>query len=64
MVIIRERKKSDVKTILNEISNCDVESLECTKLKEIIEKFEQQAFMNGYNYAIQVLQDGIKKETK
>lgn len=64
MIVIREGKKSDVETILNEISNCDVESLECTKVKAVIEKIEQQAFMNGYEYAIQILQDSIKKETK
>lgn len=36
----------------------------CKSIAEMVEQAQQEAFMEGYNYAIQLLQDSVKEKTK
>lgn len=34
-----------------------------SEMEQVINDMEEEAFMNGYCYAIQILQDSLKKKT-
>lgn len=42
----------------------DKEILDESKLEKMIEKIQRQAFLEGYQYAIQILEEGLVKEKK
>lgn len=62
MKIMEENKKTGY------IENSDNEEIMSKKMKkeieEVIEKLENQAFMEGYEYAIQLLIDGKTKNRR
>lgn len=62
---MKQREKSMLLELMQKMKETQYGSISDEEVEKILEKFNEESFMEGYCYAIEVLKNGIvKKKTE